>query len=316
MAISGLLAAPAIAAEECEPRTVAVDSVGSLADDAACSPAGSIVVVDEETGRYMQVPESGILVRSHAVTEEGGEAIPDVELFHSDGGEVAVAIEDDLYGTPSAIEDLEAASESLTVGSSSPTTNKCSTGAPYKLDGHIWKFTKTYEYWYNSAGAPSGASDAIALGAKAIAGGESSTCGTRSNGLNIYRGGTTTTYAGITAGASCQSVSGKSEVSFGPITKSDTLALACTWLGLNGFVEADIKFDNSSRTWNTANTCTGAKIDLRGVATHEFGHAVGLEHVVQNSGQVLAPYTSNCNTSQRQLGRGDQEGLRAMYGVS
>lgn len=174
----------------------------------------------------------------------------------------------------------------------------------------------SYEYSHNSAGAPSGASDAIALGAKAVAGGESSTCGTRSNGLNIYRGGTTTTYAGITAGASCQSVSGKSEVSFGPITDANTLALACTWLGLNGFVEADIKFDNSSRTWNTANTCTGAKIDRWGVATHEFGHAVGLEHVSQDSGQVLAPYTSNCNMSQRQLGRGDQVGLTAMYGVS
>ncbi|MFT4156829.1 MAG: matrixin family metalloprotease [Microbacterium sp.] len=153
----------------------------------------------------------------------------------------------------------------------------------------------------------------INLAVWAITDGLSTTCGNRSNGsFDTYRG-TTTSYAGIAADGSCTGQSGKNEVSFGNITGT-YLAWTCTYSALWSIGEADIKFDNSNRTWNTAATGCSGRYDLRGVATHEFGHFFGLKHSAQSAGQVMAPTTGTCNMANRQLGRGDQEGLRQIYG--
>src|SRR5215212_4751517 len=46
------------------------------------------------------------------------------------------------------------------------------------------------------------------------------------------------------------------------------------------FTEVDVRF-NSAYNWQTSSTCTNG-IDLAGVSTHEFGHAVGLGHTTVN----------------------------------
>ena len=216
-----------------------------------------------------------------------------------------------MAGAPEAQAALEEQADGHTVGTSAPTGSKCTASSAYAL-----KWGKFQGYWkFNSGGAPSGALDAIKRAAATIADGTSTTCGNRQNGaVQEYRGAIST-YAGISATGSCTGLSFQNEVSFGPVDGS-VLAWACTYSDFTGLIhEADIKFDNTSRTWHTATSgCSGSKYDLQGVATHEFGHAFGLEHSAQSSGQVMAPTTGTCNTSQRQLGRGDQEGLRNKYG--
>lgn len=259
----------------------------------------------------MAVPEEGIIVTSHGLAEEGGDTVEEVSVLNDGDAGVAVAIGDDISGSPEAAEELEERSEGNIVGgSNSPTSSKCSATTAYKVNGA----KNHYGQWYwNSSGAPSGALAQINLGVSAITDGLSTTCGTRSNGsFDTYRG-TISSFAGIKADGSCTGVSGKNEVSFGDVSGS-TLAWTCTYVGIGSISEADIKFDNSNRTWNTSTTGCSGRYDLRGVATHEFGHFFGLGHSAQTAGQVMAPTTGTCNTANRQLGRGDQEGLRKIYG--
>lgn len=54
------------------------------------------------------------------------------------------------------------------------------------------------------------------------------------------------------------------------------------------------------------------KYSLRGVATHEFGHAYGLGHTRQCN-LVMAPATAACTAATRRFGRGDILGLRTLY---
>jgi len=94
------------------------------------------------------------------------------------------------------------------------------------------------------------------------------------------------------------------------------LGWPCTYWALGGeLLEADIKFDNSSRSWNTNASTSSSGYDPQGVATHEFGPAVGPSHVEDlASGQVMVASTGTYNVGQRHLGRGDQRGLIAVYG--
>jgi predicted Zn-dependent protease len=54
--------------------------------------------------------------------------------------------------------------------------------------------------------------------------------------------------------------------------------------------------------------------DLQSVATHEFGHALGLGHV-SNPSLTMHHFAPYCSTAPRTLGRGDVRGLRALYGL-
>jgi matrixin len=89
-------------------------------------------------------------------------------------------------------------------------------------------------------------------------------------------------------------------------------ALACTrvWYSPAGTVEADIRFSDRVK-WSTSGT-SGA-YDYRSVATHEFGHFIGLSDLHDSPGLTMYYATDMASTGPRTLGRGDVLGLRALY---
>lgn len=78
--------------------------------------------------------------------------------------------------------------------------------------------------------------------------------------------------------------------------------------------EADILF-NSSRTWNSyRGALQGNTVDLRRVAVHELGHALGLDHpdeVGQNVTAIMNSHISDVDALQRD----DLDGAQRLYGV-
>ena len=76
------------------------------------------------------------------------------------------------------------------------------------------------------------------------------------------------------------------------------------------FVEVDVRFNNSY-SWQTSSGCSNG-IDLAGVSTHEFGHAVGLGHSNVN-GATMYPSVAACNYSISSLANDDRSGYNAIY---
>ena len=89
-------------------------------------------------------------------------------------------------------------------------------------------------------------------------------------------------------------------------------ALACTqvWYTPTGAVEADIRFSDRVK-WSTSGK-SGA-YDYRSVATHEFGHFIGLSDLHDSPNLTMYYATDTGSTGPRTLGRGDVLGLRALY---
>jgi len=89
-------------------------------------------------------------------------------------------------------------------------------------------------------------------------------------------------------------------------------SIACTqvWYDPTGTVEADIRFSDRVR-WSTSGKA-GA-YDYRSVATHEFGHFIGLSDLHDSPNLTMYYATDTGSTGPRTLGRGDVLGLRALY---
>lgn len=75
---------------------------------------------------------------------------------------------------------------------------------------------------------------------------------------------------------------------FGDDFDENVLAVTTTWRQGNERTEADVVF-NSARTWGAYNGATQGNVtDLRRVAIHELGHALGLDHP-DEAGQNFSP---------------------------
>jgi matrixin len=92
--------------------------------------------------------------------------------------------------------------------------------------------------------------------------------------------------------------------------------LACTWgQTRDGVYFADIDQRYSTRYLWSDDGAAG-RYDVRSVAAHESGHAVGLDHA--NSSRYLTMYhqIARGETWKRTLAIGDARGLRCRYGVT
>jgi peptidoglycan hydrolase-like protein with peptidoglycan-binding domain len=78
-----------------------------------------------------------------------------------------------------------------------------------------------------------------------------------------------------------------------------------------GGLAGDVHFDEAE-TWNTAAVVPSDRFDLQSVATHEIGHALGLEHSTE-PGAIMWPYFA-IGTPKRSLHQDDIDGIREIYG--
>jgi hypothetical protein len=206
---------------------------------------------------------------------------------------------------------------SAPAGSRSTRTNPCSDNA-YVLNPDSWN--STYNWYINASTAPSEISESTAKsGLRAAV--ENITqanndCGLADNvSAKQHYQGTTTKTPNIGNSSTCQSSDGKNVVAFGDLASSD-LAFTCWWTSGNKMVEADVRLNKFEYTWvvNIGHNCT-AKYSVEAVATHEFGHAYGLDHVSEalHGTLTMSPVILPCQSSEKTLGLGDVRGLEAQY---
>jgi hypothetical protein len=121
-------------------------------------------------------------------------------------------------------------------------------------------------------------------------------------------------------GADANSPDGKNEVMFGEISEPGAIAVAIIWGIFGGppqnreLVEWDVVFDNVDYIWGDGNQ-DPTVMDFDNIATHEFGHAVGLAdlYATQYSEQTMYGYADYGETKKRTLAAGDINGVKTLY---
>lgn len=94
------------------------------------------------------------------------------------------------------------------------------------------------------------------------------------------------------------------------------LAQCFYWFTGSTLTDFDIKFYDRAGAFNFSfsNNPTPTQFDLQAVATHEFGHALGLDHTPINAAVMFASISGG-DTSKRHLHADDIAGVQALYGV-
>ncbi len=177
-------------------------------------------------------------------------------------------------------------------------------GAQYVLNSYWW--SGRHPSWrYNSSGKPGGLT-----GDSGAVDGGASVWGTVGANFSFTNSGTTT--AGT--GACNNSTDGSNTVGWA-VQSGSTLAVTCTWYSTapnpDDAVEFDMEID-PGWTWTTGTS--GINTDLQSVATHEFGHALGLGHSAISAAVMYPSYTQG--TNKRTLHADDIAGIIAIYGAT
>ena len=131
--------------------------------------------------------------------------------------------------------------------------------------------------------------------------------------FNIFGTGT----AGTTDGADDVSPDGENEVMFENLGATSTIAYTIVWGIFRGppggreLVEWDAVF-NSDYAWSTSGESN--KMDYQNIATHEFGHAVGLGHPSDScTEETMYRFAESGETKKRTLEDGDIAGVNELY---
>lgn len=122
--------------------------------------------------------------------------------------------------------------------------------------------------------------------------------------------------ANMDSNGNCGQVNDLNVADFGSLPVS---ARTCSWYaiqdGRDKLVASDVRFDKGeSFTMSPGDPGCSNKLDIEGVATHEFGHAFGLAHVsTEHQNLTMTARLPVCSSGPRTLGLGDIRGLRALY---
>lgn len=194
----------------------------------------------------------------------------------------------------------------------------------FKLFGdHAWK--KTLAWRYNPAGAArhlprKGVIRALDRAGKSMAKGRTDCASiTKRIDASIAYRGTTKARPQIFAtssGARCGQPDGRNVVGWGRIG-GDSIGWTCLWWdGTGKIIDADILFEPTRQlVLGVPRNCVDS-LDLQSLATHEWGHAYGLQHVSQSHAALVMPHgVAVCSLSDRTLGLGDFLGLKKLYGT-
>lgn len=289
--------------------TIGLDELSEVSDP-RCDYEG--VFVDVGGGRLYGIPKPGFTLGGEDLAPAGTPEIPGVVIHRMVSGELGVIVGSRGYGSMDAVQQaqsLQTSSKSASFGIQS----QCSS---YAYATYGWSWAGSYQYWYNSTNQPSSAAlTRINAGIAAMPSGQTA-CGTTISNTAVADYQTTSSYTPSVTSSGCSGTNDShSTVGWGSLSGT-TLARTCwtSFLGLG--LDADIKFDTSGHSWyyGTSTTgCTTSLYDLQAVATHEAGHAFGLDHVAQSTGQVMKPFSSTCETQYRKLGNGDATGMAALY---
>jgi hypothetical protein len=304
-------AAPSSAATACAGPTV---STADLATGCAID-SGTLVLPD---GRRFVVPAPGITVTAAPVVVAGGVDPGDVVIANSGRAGVAVQTGGEWAGSTAAVTRERAALQRRVLGASvarpssvgAATTAAACGSTAYSLTGHRWSAPVQWRYNTRNAKAPN--VPAVTAAANAWTG-TITTCGktVSSTASNRYLGATGRSPALTNAGG-CGSSDGYSVVGWGTLP-AGTLGVTCVWSRSGGVAfETDQRY-STRYDWRSTVVCSGNRFDLRGVATHEWGHVYGLGHVAVSTGQVMRPSATTCDVAQRTLGSGDARGISTLY---
>jgi hypothetical protein len=268
----------------------------------------TVPVVELLDGVAVATPPPGMRVLVEVIYEDGRMELADVST--DDDGEVALRFHDDEWGLVAPTPTTEACPSKCTDDRSS-------------LSGHHW--TTTLSWRYRDAGRPAALDMAATVAA--LRHGASGPPMARDacslpdavSATQSYLGSTNTAPNISVNGAGdilCASTDGNNVIGWSNLPGS-TLGVTCTWSYNTGqAVESDMLYD-SSVPWYTSNTAPAGcwnQFSLRGVATHEFGHAFGLGHSPGDSCNLtMYPSTGPCNDGARSFGLGDVEGLESLY---
>jgi hypothetical protein len=127
------------------------------------------------------------------------------------------------------------------------------------------------------------------------------------SGADIFGSGSTDNNAHASTVAD-----GRNVVEFGDAGGGNIVAVTYVWGSRRTAIyEWDMIFGSS---WGWSNGGSSATFDFLDVATHELGHAAGLDHPASScTEETMYAYVSFGETKKRDLNAGDIEGINALY---
>lgn len=311
-AVAGTVAAvagPALAAPRppawCKPGgTLSARAMPQAVRIADCDLRGR--TVRGPNGLSAVVPTDGTSLVAHALRTHGGDAELRIEV-------------DDRRGQVTISTAGGRVPEGRPRTARAP-AEACRDGA-YRLEPAKWPRGSTVSWRYHPGrsglpmtGISRGVANMVGARTDCVAGGRF----TPAPNVGARYAGQSSTPPNLTTGAACATRNGTN--TFGWLamtgTESSVLAATCIWFRGGTTVESDMALQEHGKRWWSGGSCPSGSYSAEGVATHEAGHVLGLEHVAgaNHSNLTMAPSVAACDNSLSTLGRGDYAGLIALYG--